>query len=146
VRPLLCGYLGVPVLDSSLDTDSSNDDLSTMFLHQCCSCQVINLVVKVGLDPIRTYLDNFRTVITFLNASNQRIAAYKSYCMSMAIGPRKFVVDMDVRWNSTYLMLKNLLPHKSTFSLFVKTQYPLNEDGTRLTDNHWAIAEKCYLS
>jgi hypothetical protein len=108
LRPFLCRYL-----DSSLGTDASNDELSTMFLHQHCSCHVINLIVKAGLDPIRTYLDDFRTAITFLNASNQRIAAYKSYCMSMAIRPRKFGVDMDVRWNSTYLMiilLNQLLP------------------------------------
>jgi hypothetical protein len=143
LRPFLCGYLGVPVPDSSLGTDAYDDELSTMFLHQRCSCHVINLIVKSGLDPIRTYLDDFRTAITFLNASNQRIAAYKSYCMSMAIRPRKFGVDMDVRWNSTYLMIKHLLPHKSTFSVFIKTQYPLNEDGAPLlTDNHWAIAEK----
>jgi hypothetical protein len=143
LRPFLCGYLGVPVPDSSLGTNASDDGLSTMFLHQHCSCHVINLIVKAGLDPIRTYLDDFRTAITFSNASNQHIAAYKSYCMSMAIRPRKFGVDMDVRWNSTYLMIKHLLPHKSTFSVFIKTQYPLDEDGTPLlTDNHWAIAEK----
>jgi hypothetical protein len=97
LRPFLCGYLGVHVLDSSLGTDASDDELSTMLLHQRCSCHIINLIVKAGLDPIRTYLDDFRTAITFLNASNQRIAAYKSYCMSMAIRPRKFGVDMDVR-------------------------------------------------
>jgi hypothetical protein len=44
---------------------------------------VINLVVKAGLDPIRTYLDDFRTAISFLNASNQHIAACKRYCMSI---------------------------------------------------------------
>jgi hypothetical protein len=48
--------------------------------------------------------------------------------MSMAIRPRKFGVDMDVRWNSTYLMIKHLLPHKSTFSVFIKTQYPFERE------------------
>jgi hypothetical protein len=143
LRPYLCGYIGVPVPGSSLDTDASNDDLSTMFLLQRCWCHVINLVVQAGLDLIKTYLDDFRTAIIFLNAFNQCITAYKSYYMSMAIRPHKFGVDMDVRWNSTYLMLKHLLPHKSIFSFFIKTQYPLNEDVTPLlTDNHWAIAEK----
>jgi hypothetical protein len=63
--------------------------------------------------------------------------------MSMAIRPRKFGVDMDVRWKSTYLMLKHLVPYKSSFSVFIKTQYPLNPNGTPLlTDDHWTIAEK----
>jgi hypothetical protein len=63
--------------------------------------------------------------------------------MSMSIRPRKFGVDMDVRWNSTYLMLKHIVPYKSNFSVFIKTQYPLNPDGTPLlADDHWTIAEK----
>jgi hypothetical protein len=61
----------------------------------------------------------------------------------MGIRPRKFGVDMDVRWNSTYIMLKHVLPHRSTFSVFIKTQHPLANAGTPLlTDNHWIIAEK----
>ena len=145
LRPFLSGYLGVPA-PVVTDDDSftpTDDDLCTMFLHQRCSCHVINLIVKAGLQHLKAYIDDFRTAITFLNASNQRIAAYKSYCMSMAIRPRKFGVDMDVRWNSTYLMLKHLVPYKSSFSVFIKTQYPLHSDGTPLlTDDHWTIAEK----
>lgn len=106
LRPFLSGYLGVPapaVPDNELDNDDapSDDDLSTMFLHQRCSCHVINLVVKAGLNPLKPYLDDFRTAITFLNASNQRIAAYKSYCMSMAIRPRIVMMTLMV----SYLLL-----------------------------------------
>ncbi|WVZ74217.1 hypothetical protein U9M48_022429 [Paspalum notatum var. saurae] len=150
LRPFLSGYFGVPTPvvpetpnDDDTHTPSDDDDLSTMFLHQRCCCHVINLRVKACLDPLKAYIDDFRTAIAFLNASNQRIAAYKSYCMSMAVRPRKFGVNMDVRWNSTYLMLKHLVSYKSTFSVFIKTQYPLNRDGTSLlTDNHWIVAEK----
>jgi hypothetical protein len=42
--------------------------LCTMFLHQRCSCHVINLIVKVGLQHLKAYIDDFRTAITFLNA------------------------------------------------------------------------------
>ncbi|WVZ98963.1 LOW QUALITY PROTEIN: hypothetical protein U9M48_044333 [Paspalum notatum var. saurae] len=141
LRPFLFGYLGVPapvVPETPNDDDThSDDDLSAMFLHQCCCCHIINLGVKAGLDPLKTYIDDIRTAITFLNDSNQR------YCMSMVVRPHKFGVDMDVRWNSTYLMLKHLVPYKSTFSVFIKTQYPLNRDVTfLLTDNHWIVAEK----
>jgi hypothetical protein len=45
-----------------------------------------------------------------MNSSNQRIDAYKSCCMASGIRPRKFGLDMDVRRNSTYLMLKHMLP------------------------------------
>ncbi|WVZ66996.1 hypothetical protein U9M48_016143 [Paspalum notatum var. saurae] len=136
LRPFLSGYLGVPAPDVSRtpnDHDTANDDdLSTMFLHQRCCCHVLNLGVNAALDPLKAYIDDFRTAIIFLNASNQYIAAYKSYCMRMAVRPRKFGVDMDVRWNSTYLMLKHLLPYKSTFSVFIKTQFPIDV-RTKLT-------------
>jgi hypothetical protein len=67
----------------------------------------------------------------------------KSYCLSMGNGSRKIGVDMDVRWNSTFLMLKHHIPHKSTFSVFIQTSYPLSSDGTPLLiNNHWYVAKK----
>ena len=90
-------------------------------------------------------LANFRTAISFLNASNQRIAAYKIYCIAMGVRPRKFGLDMDVRWNSTYLMLKHLIPHRETFFVWITTNYPLKDGESLLTNKHWDIAEKKYL-
>ena len=81
LTPLLSGYVG------------------SLLLHQRCACHIINLIVKSGLDSFKDMLTNFRTAISFLNASNQRIAAYKSYCIAMGVRPRKFCLDMDVRWN-----------------------------------------------
>jgi hypothetical protein len=108
LKPLFSGYLGAL-------TDVDEDELSSILLHQRCACHIINLIVKSGLKRVKHYLEDFRTAINFLNSSDQRIVAYKSYFLSMGIGPRKFGVDMDVRWNSTFLMLKHLMPHRSTF-------------------------------
>ncbi|WVZ61480.1 hypothetical protein U9M48_011343 [Paspalum notatum var. saurae] len=119
LKPALSGYVG------------------TLFLH------VINLIVKSGLKRFKSWLDDFRTAISFLNASNQRIAAYKSYCVAMGVRPRKFGLDMDVRWNSTYLMLKHLLPYKETFGMFLTTQYARKPDDPELlTPTHWYVAAK----
>jgi hypothetical protein len=50
---------------------------------------------------------------------------------------------MDVRWNSTFLMLKHLVPYQSTFSIWIRTNHPCKVDGSfLLSDNHWSIAEK----
>jgi hypothetical protein len=45
---------------------------------------------------------------------------------------------MDVRWNSTYLMLKHLLPYKDTFSVFIHTIY---RGGTLLITYPWYVVE-----
>jgi hypothetical protein len=88
-------------------------------------------------------IETFRTAISFLNSSNQRIVAYKSYCVATGIRPRKFQLDMEVRWNSTYLMLKHLFPHKISFTTFMHAHYPRAEGAPfLLTDEHWAIVEK----
>jgi len=128
LTPLLSGYVG------------------SLLLHQRCACHIINLIVKARLDSFKDMLNNFRTAISFLNASNQRIAAYKSYCIAMGVRPRKFGLDMDVRWNSTYLMLKHLIPHRETFSVWITTNYPLKDGESLLTNKHWDIAEKYLLS
>jgi hypothetical protein len=84
---------------------------------------------------------HLESAISFLNSSNQRIAAYKSYCIAVNARPRKVGLDMDVRWNSTYLMLKHLLPHKNLFSIFITTNQPLIDGQTLLTERHWYVAE-----
>ncbi|WVZ98920.1 hypothetical protein U9M48_044290 [Paspalum notatum var. saurae] len=111
-------------------------------MHQRCGCHIINLFVKSAFDVLKPYLDDFRSAISFLNSSNQRIAAYKSFCIAMSVRPRKFGLDMDVRWNSTYLMLKHLIPYKSTFDVFIQTHYPQKEEGALLTNDHWYVGEK----
>jgi len=52
---------------------------------------------------------------------------------------------MDVRWNSTYLMLKHLLLYKNNFSVFINSNYPRGEDEPRLlTDDHWTVAARIF--
>jgi hypothetical protein len=117
-KPVFSGYIG-----HLIPAPSRNEsDLSTIFLHQRCACHIINLIVKSCLKRLQPYLEDFRTTITFLNSSNQRIASYKQYCMSVGVRPRKFGIDMDVRWNSTFLMLKHLVPYHSTFLVLWKLQ------------------------
>ena len=66
--------------------------VGTLFLHQRCACHIINLIVKSGLKRISAYLESFRTAISFLNSSNQHIAAYKTYCMAMNECPTSLVL------------------------------------------------------
>jgi hypothetical protein len=143
LKPLSSGYLGLDFPEPSADIAYDSDDLSTIFLHQRCACHIINLIVKSCLTILKPYLDDFRKAINFLNSSNQRIGAYKSYCLSMDVTPRKFGVDIDVRWNSTFFMLKHLLPHRSTFSVFIQTQYHVDQGSPPLlTINHYNVADK----
>lgn len=101
--------LSSKILSITLDNASSNSKaieklqpalsgyVGSVLLHQRCVCHIINLIVKSGLKRLKPYIEAFRTAISFLNGSNQRIAAYKKFCLSVNARPRKFGLDMDVR-------------------------------------------------
>ena len=109
-----------------------------LLVHQRCACHIINLIVKTSFKRVKTYLEDFRTAINFLNSSNQRIALFKNYCNAQGLRPRKFGLDMDVRWNSTYLMLKHLLLYKEVFNVSINSNY----GSTLLTPQHWHNVEQ----
>jgi hypothetical protein len=99
-------------------TPSLSSYVDSTLLHQCCACHIINLIVKSGLKCLKMYLEDFRTAISFLNSSNQCIASFKSFCLAARVRSCKFGLDMDVRWNSTYLILNHLLPYKDTLYVY----------------------------
>jgi hypothetical protein len=47
-------------------------------------------LLRGALDALKPLIETFGTAISFLNSSNQRIAAYKSYYIAIGIRPRKF--------------------------------------------------------
>ncbi|XP_066358323.1 zinc finger BED domain-containing protein RICESLEEPER 1-like [Miscanthus floridulus] len=134
LTPMFAGYLG----SEPAPTPSDPNMVKYHLVHQRCACHIINLIVKSGLKRFKPYTEDFRTAINFLNASNQRIALFENFCIAKGVRPRRFGLDMDVRWNATYLMLKHLLPYKDVFSVFINSNY----GSTLLTASHWYIADK----
>ena len=111
LTPLFTGYLDANPSPEPVDPSKVNYSL----VHQHCACHIINLIVKSSLKRFKPYLEDLRSAINFLNSSNQRIAMFKNYCTAIDVRPRKFGLDIDVRWNATYLMLKHLVPYKDIF-------------------------------
>ena len=111
MTPMFTGYLGS---DPAPDPSYPNKHKYSL-VHQRCACHIINLIIKSGLKRFKPYTEDFRTAINFLNSSNQRIDMFKNYCTVQGVRPRKFGLDMDVRWNATYLLLKHLVPYKDVF-------------------------------
>jgi hypothetical protein len=48
---------------------------------------------------------------------------FNNYCTSKGVRSIKFGLDMDVRWNATYLMLKHLVLYSKGFSVFINSNY-----------------------
>jgi hypothetical protein len=131
LTPMFAGYLGPDPIPELVDPSKRKYSL----VHECCACHIINLIVKSSLKRFKPYTEYFRIVINFLNFSNQRIAMFKNYCTAKGVRPRKFGLDMDVRWNATYIMLKHLVSSKHVFSVFINS-------SKLLSTRHWYIAKK----
>ena len=97
LTPMFAGYLGFDPSPEPLDPNKRKYTL----VYQRCACHIINLIIKSGLKWLKPYLEDFRTAINFFNSSNHRIAMFKNYCNAKGVRPRKFGLDMDVRWNAT---------------------------------------------
>jgi hypothetical protein len=134
--PVLFGYLG----SYPTHTIDDPDAVKYFLVHQRCATHIINLIMQNGLAVCKQWLDDLRTAVNFLNSSNQRIALVKEFCIARGMTPRKFGLDMDVRWNSTYLMLEHLLPYKEVFTVFINSNY----GSELLKDTHWYIAEHMF--
>ena len=109
-----------------------------ILLHQRCACHIINLIVKSGMKLVSSNIENIRNALLWIHNSNPRIAEFKRYCKAEGLKPRKFGTDMPVRWNSTYLMLKNAIEYKNVISMFYNTKHNM----ILLSDVDWFIAER----
>ena len=79
-------------------------------------------------------IDNIRTALGWIMASNQRIAEFARFCKSKDLMPRKFQTDMPIRWNSTYLMLKSALPYALEITSFYDMNTANNTEHEKLTE------------
>ncbi|KAK3204896.1 hypothetical protein Dsin_018942 [Dipteronia sinensis] len=135
------------ILSITLDNASANSkaielfdnsripNTAVKFFHAHCACHIINLIVKSGLKQVESRIDNIMVALGWIMASNQRIAEFSRYCTSKDILPRKFQIDMPVRWNSTYLMLKSALPYTELITSFYNVNTANDTGHEKLTDD-----------
>jgi hypothetical protein len=88
-------------------------------IHQRCVCHIISMVVRDGITVVRKFLDNICAVIRFVTSTPQMVTKFVEYCKANSKKPRKFSLDMKIRRNSTYLMLKKLYGYEKTITVFV---------------------------
>jgi hypothetical protein len=119
------------VLTMTVDNASSNDvgisylkknlmpDLvmKGKYFHTRCCAHVLNLIVKDGLKDIDNSVLRIRGAVKYIQSSGPRYDKFKSFIDPQKVEYKGFVnLDVDTRWNSTYLMLEAALKHMSTFA------------------------------
>ena len=109
-------------------------------IHHRCVCHIINLVIQDGITVANKFLNNIRAAIRFITCTPQMIAKFAEYCRAHDKRPRKFTLDMKVRWNSTYHMLKSSEGCEEL--IIVSVNANAKDLGLVLTDADWFIARQ----
>ena len=90
--------------------------LNGKFFHMRCTTQILNLVVKEGLDVIRVEIEKIRDSVAFWLATPSRVEKFEDATRQLRIPcNKKLCLDCRTRWNSTYLMLSIAIVYKDVF-------------------------------
>nr|KAJ0212011.1 hypothetical protein LSAT_V11C400185890 [Lactuca sativa] len=115
----------------TVDNASSNDGairyLATMlrgphafldckYLHLRCCAHIINLVVRDRLEEHFSSITKIRNAVKYVRSSGARFATFLECVEKVKINcSKKPSLDVDTRWNSTFLMLETAEKYEAAF-------------------------------
>ncbi|KAL2963453.1 hypothetical protein AAZX31_17G202200 [Glycine max] len=95
---------------------SFNVRLKGDYIHMRCCAHILYLIVKYGLKHVKEIILRIRAAIKYIRSSPSRLAKFKGYAEQEKILYNGLVcLDMETRWNSTYLMLEAAIKYQKTF-------------------------------
>lgn len=90
--------------------------MSGNHFHMRCCAHILNLVVKEGLKDIDGSIGRIRHAVWYVRSSPARLAKFKACIDEESMDYKGLVwLDVETRWNSTYLMLVSASKHERTF-------------------------------
>ncbi|CAN1192979.1 Putative AC9 transposase [Linum perenne] len=93
-------------------------------VHMRCSANVLNLIVKDGLDVIKDGIYKIRGSVVYWTCTPRRVEKFHDTAKQLKISiDRKLLLDCPTRWNSTYQMLVDAIPYKVRE---VDSPFPIN--------------------
>ena len=97
-----------------------NDILDCKYLHLRCCAHIINLVVRDGLEEQFDSITRIRNAVTYVRSSPARYKVFEDCVACVGVKSKlKPSLDVDTRWNSTYLMLQTAVVYEDAFERYV---------------------------
>ena len=98
--------------------DGKSTILENEFMHVRCCAHILNLIVMEGLKEVNTSILKVQNAIKYVKSSSSRLEKFKSCVEKQKIGEKGLLcLDVPMRWNSTYLMLKVAEQYQGAFDL-----------------------------
>jgi len=86
-------------------------------LHMRCCAHILNLIVKDGLDELKSAIENIRDSVAYWTATPKRVEKFEEIAKHCKVKiEQKVQLDCKTRWNSTFRMLSTALPYKVVFT------------------------------
>ena len=97
-----------------------NDILDCRYLHLRCCAHIINLVVRDGLEEQFDFVTRIRNAVTYVRSSPARYKSFEDCVARVEVkSKQKPSLDVDTRWNSTYLMLDTAVLYEHAFYRYI---------------------------
>ena len=96
-----------------------NAILDCKYMHLRCCAHIINLVVRDGLEEQNSSICKIRNAVKYLRSSSSRQESFeKGVEFEKVDCKRKPCLDVDTRWNSTFLMLETAVEFEKVFDRY----------------------------
>jgi hypothetical protein len=110
--------------------------------HQRCVCHIINLIVKVGIKEIESYVEHIRLALAYVTLGGRRCQEFNTTCDYFRLSHKVFTLDVAHRWNSLYLMLESCIPYQDALIYYYNRN--LGDNIRHLEDDDFKIT-KCFV-
>ncbi|KAK1383599.1 BED-type domain-containing protein [Heracleum sosnowskyi] len=139
------------IMSLSFDNASNNDaaigklkrDLNPFlngeFFHSRCACHVLNRVVQDGLKMVLPITSKIRQLVSYCYGPNKRRQDFCKFVRGQGLKYLKPAVDMPIRWNSTYKMLKRAFRQRGVLMEFHNSR---NGPVNTLSSTDWTRIEE----
>ncbi|KAL6586123.1 hypothetical protein OROMI_002767 [Orobanche minor] len=90
--------------------------LGGIFMHVRCLAHIVNLIVRSGLNLMDKPVAAIRNAVKYVRSSQARMDVFKSCVEKTRLECKKIcILDVQTRWNSTYLTLDTALELRRAF-------------------------------
>lgn len=111
------------------------------FLHVRCCAHILNLIVCDGLKDVNDSIDQIQNVVRFVRSSPARLAKFKKCIEDENISSNSMLcLDVQTRWNSTYLMLDAAIKFEKAFERLEDYDIAYMNELSKPTTKDWEIA------